>query len=377
MGPIYDIGYLRAMLLTGSVLVTFGLMMTSISDQYWHFILSQSVVTGLGMTCLFVPSVALVPAYFARRRALAMGIAASGSSVGRLSSRHSTICEIADLTRSYHLHHHLRAAAASGRIRLGDTRDSLCVLSSPCLTRSCTAEAYSSQPEKSSDRSSGAERGAFPSHASCHVPGLSGIVHPLFLHPGLCCSRAYHATAAVVSSSISDRLHERGFILWSTGESNPPRELQCLKTAIDAAANLPQLPNVLADRIGCFNTIVPITFITSVIAFTWISVMSTGNLIAFCFFYGFFSGSFVALVPVVWAALCPNMKLLGTRTGMSTVAMAIGLLVGNPIAGALLDDTDSGVLRLQVFCGATIAAAGIFLTASRLAKTGLQWRIKA
>ena len=41
---------------------------------------------GLGMTCLFVPCVAVLPPYFSSRRALAMGLAASGSSIGKLDS---------------------------------------------------------------------------------------------------------------------------------------------------------------------------------------------------------------------------------------------------------------------------------------------------
>jgi len=44
--------------------------------------LAQGVCVGLGMACFFVPSVSVVPPYFAKKRALAMGIVASGSSIG-------------------------------------------------------------------------------------------------------------------------------------------------------------------------------------------------------------------------------------------------------------------------------------------------------
>ena len=81
-GPLYDHGYLRTLVLTGSFLVTLGMLLTSLSTQYWQLVLAQGLVIGVGSGCLFVPSVAFLPSYFTAKRALAMGIAASGSNVG-------------------------------------------------------------------------------------------------------------------------------------------------------------------------------------------------------------------------------------------------------------------------------------------------------
>lgn len=82
-GPLFDIGYLKPMLAIGTTLTVLGLMMTSICSEYWQFLLAQGVCTGLGMAGLITPCVAVVPPYFSSRRALAMGIAATGSSLGR------------------------------------------------------------------------------------------------------------------------------------------------------------------------------------------------------------------------------------------------------------------------------------------------------
>ena len=113
---------------------------------------------------------------------------------------------------------------------------------------------------------------------------------------------------------------------------------------------------------------------TAIVGFSWIAVGGLGGLIDFAVFYGFFSGSFVSLTPVVWAAICPNMKVFGTRVGMMAVCMATGLLVGNPIAGALIKGDD--FVPLQTFCGATVAVAGIMLILARLAKSGLALSVK-
>lgn len=62
--------------------MVFGMMMTSICKKYWQFMLAQGICVGVGNGILFIAGVAIIPTYFAKRRGLAAGIAASGSSVG-------------------------------------------------------------------------------------------------------------------------------------------------------------------------------------------------------------------------------------------------------------------------------------------------------
>ena len=81
-GPLFDLGYLRSLLFGGAFALVFGMMMTSLSTQYWQLLLAQGLVVGLGCGLHFVPAIALLPSYFSSRRALAQGIGASGSSLG-------------------------------------------------------------------------------------------------------------------------------------------------------------------------------------------------------------------------------------------------------------------------------------------------------
>jgi MFS family permease len=82
-GPLYDLGYVRPLIVTGAFLTCFGMMMTSIATEYYQLFLAQGVIVGLGAGCLFVPSVAIVAQWFTTRRALATGITAAGGSIGR------------------------------------------------------------------------------------------------------------------------------------------------------------------------------------------------------------------------------------------------------------------------------------------------------
>jgi predicted MFS family arabinose efflux permease len=60
----------------------FGLMMASISSEYYQFILSQGICSPIGASALFFASIASVATWFRDRRALAMGVLVSGSSLG-------------------------------------------------------------------------------------------------------------------------------------------------------------------------------------------------------------------------------------------------------------------------------------------------------
>lgn len=84
-GPAYDAGYFQALIATGTALMAFGTLMVSFCSQYWQLLLAQSICTGLGAGCLFVPGVAILSTYFRKNASFATGIATSGGSVGTRS----------------------------------------------------------------------------------------------------------------------------------------------------------------------------------------------------------------------------------------------------------------------------------------------------
>ncbi|KAG6362964.1 hypothetical protein INS49_008059 [Diaporthe citri] len=81
-GRLTDAGFFRPLFLTGGVLVVGGALAASASGRYWQIFLAQGVCVGLGNGCLFCPAVAVVSTYFQRRRSLALGLGACGSSTG-------------------------------------------------------------------------------------------------------------------------------------------------------------------------------------------------------------------------------------------------------------------------------------------------------
>ncbi|CRK41642.1 hypothetical protein BN1723_018847 [Verticillium longisporum] len=81
-GRVYDSYGPRPLLIGGTIVYVFGLMMTSLATQYYQFILAQSLVASMGSSAAFNASLASVSSWFFRRRAAALGIMVSGSSLG-------------------------------------------------------------------------------------------------------------------------------------------------------------------------------------------------------------------------------------------------------------------------------------------------------
>ncbi|KAF2176938.1 MFS general substrate transporter [Zopfia rhizophila CBS 207.26] len=56
--------------------------MLSLCHEYWQVLLAQAICIGIGCGALFIPSVAILSTYFTTKIATAVGLAASGSSLG-------------------------------------------------------------------------------------------------------------------------------------------------------------------------------------------------------------------------------------------------------------------------------------------------------
>lgn len=81
-GKIFDSYGPRYIVAMGSLLQVLGIMTMSLSTQYWHFILSQSICTGFGGGAIFFAASNSIATWFKNKRALALGIASAGSATG-------------------------------------------------------------------------------------------------------------------------------------------------------------------------------------------------------------------------------------------------------------------------------------------------------
>lgn len=120
---------------------------------------------------------------------------------------------------------------------------------------------------------------------------------------------------------------------------------------------------VAATEYGAFVTGAFCILLCGLMQFIWGSVHNLGGVMSFVFFYGFFSGGVSALVPVIAVELAPSISIAGTRLGMNFVFMGLGILVGNPIAGALLQGR-SRFEGAEAFSAAVLLAGSVLIVAS-------------
>jgi predicted MFS family arabinose efflux permease len=331
-GPIYDAGYFRSLLIFGSIMLVLGQMMLSLCHAYWQVLLAQAFCIGIGAGALFIPSVAILSTYFSTRIGSAIGIAASGSSFGGVIYPivfHKLLPKIGFAWTTRVLGFIILATMIIPnmcmRVRVLPAKSrSLLDL------RAFLIPAYSLQVA-----------GFFCGFMGLYMPFFYGQVYALRRHitnENL----AFYLLAVMNSTSTFGRI----------------------------------IPNVLADRIGPLNVVIPCTIVSATLCLLFMTATKTPGIVALMAFYGFFSGSFVSLPPAIVVSLSQDAReKIGTRLGQSFAFVAVGVLIGTPIGGVVLDH--SGFDALWTFGGCLLFASAMFLGAARWSRVGFAVRRKA
>ncbi|KAF2099281.1 monocarboxylate permease-like protein, mch4 [Rhizodiscina lignyota] len=332
-GPIFDRGYLRLLIITGSFMIVFGHMMLSLCTEYWQALLAQAFCVGIGAGLLFVPTVSLIPTWFSTRIGLAIGIASSGSSLGgviypivlyRLISRIGFPWAVRCIGFIALATFMVPLAALRMRVRVPKPR------------------------------------------AIVDWSAFRDAPFMLFTLGVLVCFIGQTALLFYISFYPADR----GFTDTS---------LAFYTAAIFNAGSILGriLPNALSDRIGVFNTIAPFTMLLGVTMLCLLGVHNAAGMIIEAAVTGFFSGVVVALPPVCFRVLTENKSMIGTRIGQGFAIGGLGLLAGGAGAGAILGTVDPlHWTGLWVYGGVTACAAGLIYVCVRVMKSGFVLNIK-
>jgi MFS family permease len=320
IGPLYDAGHCRILLVVGTVFVALGFMLTSISKAYWSIFLAQGVLTGLGTSCLAIPSVAIVPPYFLpARRPLVMGLATLGS--GLAATIYPIIFQSLQPRIGFPW-----AVRVQGFISLA-----LClfavVVARPRYPKNARRRTFRNLFKGAKLRDP-----YFIIFITSNFFNNLGFFEPLFylesyamLYGGAGQAVTKYLLAILNGSSVFGRL----------------------------------MPSALAKRIGILNAYAVTVLLASASIFYWTSVTNLAGNIAFSVLYGFFSGGVVAFAPVVLTSLTEDLSYLGTRLGVLNVVKGIGSVIGAPIGGAILQSSGS-YLGLQLFGAFSILLTAVF-----------------
>ncbi|KAJ5930363.1 hypothetical protein N7466_005856 [Penicillium verhagenii] len=333
-GPIYDRGYLRLLLITGSFGIVFGHMMLSLCKTYGEIILAQGFCVGLGAGCLFVPCVAVLPTYFSSRLGMALGVAVSGSSLGGVIYPVVLNQLIEPIGFPW-------ATRVIGFIAMATLLIPIIVMRQrvkPPRARSLVDWSAFTDVQYMS----------FVFTSIIAFMGLFSLFFYISYFGG-----ATHLVDLKMSLYIVPILNA-GSILGRT------------------------LPNALADKTGPFNILAPSCLILGILVLSLMIVKTEGALIAVTVLSGIFSGTLIGMPPLCFVAMTKDRSKIGTRMGMGFGMIGLGVLAGGPSSGAILARSASGNWNgVWTFGGVCIVVASFLYLGIRVKSYGLKLRVKA
>lgn len=110
---------------------------------------------------------------------------------------------------------------------------------------------------------------------------------------------------------------------------------------------------------------------TIIVLALWLPSRGNIPIILFSAFYGFTSGTFVSLVPVLIAQIS-DIRKIGVRIGVNYLIVSVSGLIQNPIGGALISRNNGGYEYLQIFCGLTMAVGTMLYLVARTLQVGFK-----
>ncbi|KAJ6779436.1 hypothetical protein PWT90_10268 [Aphanocladium album] len=330
IGVLFDKYGPEKLLIAGSFLHVFGLMMASISTKYYQFLLSQGVCSAIGVAAVFLSAIACVSGWFDRRRGLAFGILATGSSLGGVVLPIMVTRLIDHVSYGW--------AMRTGAFLIG-----VLLVVTICTVRRRTTIAPQTNFTAAQMKAPFKE-----------VPFMF-ILGGLFLIPfGLYTPINYLPTVAVQAGMTKSLA-------------------QYLVSVYNGASLVGRLSSgILADKFGRFNAFVASCYVAGVLVLAmWIPGTGNAVTIAFAAMFGLFSGAYIALLVALIAQVSP-IREIGYRNGIACLAQSIGGLLATPIAGAIIDKP-GGLVGIKVYAGVFLLAgtssvliARLFLTKFKL-----------
>ncbi|KAJ3495488.1 hypothetical protein NLG97_g3359 [Lecanicillium saksenae] len=318
-GTLYDSGYFRHMMWVGTFMMVFGLMMTSLANKYWQFILAQSLCVGGGMGLLALG-------------ALATPGTCTGASIGGI------VFPIA-------LRHLIPQVGFGWAVRI------LGFIVLAVLVVPLSVSRQRLRPNKRK--------------TLIDFKSLTQIEFGFYwLSIFLSFLGFFTFYTFIESWVIYTNLDTHGL---------PPYYILAM---VNAASSFGRIgPNFVADKVGPLNIQAPATFISGILVLTWIPAHSMGSVVTIAVLYGFFSGSLVSIPPTAIASMTSNMSEFGGRIGIVFLAMAFGSLIGSPVAGAIVQS--GGYDKAKVYAGVMIIAGSVTMVIARVIKTGPKLWVKA
>ncbi|KAI0112720.1 MFS general substrate transporter [Hypoxylon sp. NC0597] len=329
-GPMFD-RFGAWVLRPAAVLYVFAIMMTSLCHEYWQFMLAQGVLMGSVMGFLQFPAMAAVSQFFSKKRAAALGVVVSGSSIGGV---------VIPIVLSKMLNGSSIGFGWSVRI-IGFITIPLLGFASVAIT--------SRLPPRTTD--------FFVWHAFKEPKFVLLTLALFFMLLGAFTPLFYIPTYAV-SKGVD------------------PTLASYLLAIINAASTFGRvIPGILADKFGRLNTLAFGGFTTGIVIFCWNRAETTAALVVYSIAIGFTSGTIISGGSAAFTECPKDPRDLGTYMGMGMGLSSFAALIGPPVNGVLLSKY-GGFSQVSIFSGVMVLVGGFVVFATKAATPkGLLGRI--
>ncbi|KAJ7347890.1 MFS general substrate transporter [Mycena albidolilacea] len=318
-GRLHDRGYFYPLMWGGSFLIVLSLFMLSLArpNQFYQVFLAHGVANGIGAGMTYVPCVAIISHHFQKRRALAMTIVASGSSLGAV-------------VHPVMLNHTLHS-----QLGFGNAVRASAGLIGGLLIISCLLMRTRLPPSKQSLnllqtlRKCGRDKAYLIGTFGLAI-FTTGYYYPLFylqlnaIQHGIDPSLAFNALVIMNGASAVGRI----------------------------------LPGILSHRVGVKSMVTVASGLGSILILSMIAMHNLASVVAIGVLYGFFAGGVATLMGPLFTVLTDDMSELGTRMGAAFAFSGIGILLGPPVDGVLL--TDAFIWWRPALFSGVMAGCGFF-----------------
>ncbi|EEU35027.1 uncharacterized protein NECHADRAFT_37501 [Fusarium vanettenii 77-13-4] len=332
-GRLVDAGYFRYVFVTGILLQVVGVMVTSVGSEYWHFFVAQGVLVGLGHSCVFCPVLAVLSTYFARRRALAMGIAACGSATGGMV--------FPSLVRQL-----LPKLGFAWTLRIAGLTQ-LLTLSLALVFAKPRIKPRGSNPLVDWSAFKDVE---YALYVTASFFTCWGVYLAYYFIP------AYSQIALDPPLTYTESL-----------------DLLMILNGVGIVGRLAS--SWVADHTGAINVFAPHALAASLLLYFWMLVTDKAGLYAWAVIYGIIAAAIQSLFPTGVSLLTQDLSKIGVRMGMAFTVASFAALTGPPIAGAIID-VEGGYYGAQAFAGSVLAMGGGLLMIAKgkhMRRTGAGW----
>lgn len=334
VGPLFDQYGPRWLLLLGSVGYTIMIFLLAECTQFWQLILCCGVLGGVSGATLVTTGLAVVAHWFKERRGLTQGIAMIGSSFGGLVF--PVILRSTFPQYGYSWSVRILGFISVFNLILGN------ILIKPRILPSPTAK----------DKSIISLSIFGDLRLSLLTISIFGLEVVLF------------STLGLLPTYATLQPHY------------PPDTGFYLIAVLNGVSCLGRLgPGYFSDKIGRFNTL----FVMIIFTLVWMLVLwlplgdrSLGALYAFAAFFGFGTGSWMALVPACIGQLC-KAEEFGRYYGSVYFIASLATLVCIPISGELVEAW--GSRAMVIFLCAISVLSLVSFAFSRWACLGKRWVI--